>query len=95
MATRYAELVRYGIVAHDDGSDRMEPVARGQWVRADEAAAAITALEARCEQLEAALKPFRLLANCTDSEPAGASVIVNVNRARDARDALASIESKP
>ena len=43
---RYAELVRYGIVAHDDGSDRMEPVAHGQWVRADEAAAAITALEA-------------------------------------------------
>lgn len=48
-------LVRYGVVAHDDGSDRMEPVARGQWVRADEAAAAIERLVAERDEARDAL----------------------------------------
>jgi len=52
------------------------------------AAAAIERLVAERDRLAEALKPFRQLANCTDSEPDGASVIVNVNRARDARQAL-------
>lgn len=103
MATRYAELVRYGIVAHDDGSDRMEPVARGQWVRADEAAAAITALEADVERLEAALKPFS-----GDKMPAKRRTLIDYDRyglrriispmeiaMLRASEALASIESKP
>ena len=50
--------------------------------------AAIERLVAERDRLAEALTPFRLLANCTDSEPDGASVIVNVNRARDARTAL-------
>jgi hypothetical protein len=54
----------------------------------EQAAAAIERLVAERDRLAEALKPFRLLANCTDSEPDGASVIVNVNRARDARQAL-------
>jgi hypothetical protein len=49
-------LVRYGVVAHDDGSDRMEPVARGQWVRADEAAATIERLVAERDEAQALVR---------------------------------------
>lgn len=81
---RYAELVRYGLVAHDDGSDRMEPVANGQWVRADEAAAAITALEAAVEQ--AFRDGLTYATNCVVTDPDEAW---RTSRAR------AAIESKP
>lgn len=89
MATRYAELVGKLLARREscwDGASQDH-----YWTTdADcaEAAAAITALEARCERLEEALR------RVADLDIVEASLDPGWFR-RHARSALASIESKP
>lgn len=80
------ERLRKGSVAYYTPSGG--PVFNGPTDLEAEAADTISSQARRIEELEAALRPFRRLADCTDDEPDGASVTVNVNRARDARRTL-------
>lgn len=104
MATRYAELVGKLRKRADQAgmilTDPPQPTAKNALLT--EAAAAITALEARCERLEECLRQLLGceydgigLRDCTDNYGVPYQSAALAARIADGERLLASIESKP